>query len=164
MRQAEIATKSEKTHYIPDVAIQAGYVTPANINFLPQNIGYVGALLTWQPWDWGEKRHKVRQAALTAKQAGLSVDDAREQVLLEVSSTFRRLREARAHVAVTEAIRDGETEKMRNQKEKYSQQSSLLSDLLKQQSSLAEAESQYHQAVLGYWSARADFQKTLGEE
>ena len=40
----------------------------------------------------------------------------------------------------------------------------LLSDLLKQQSSLADAEGQYHQAVLAYWSARADFQKTLGEE
>jgi hypothetical protein len=24
--------------------------------------------------------------------------------------------------------------------------------------------SQYHQAVLTFWSARADFQKTLGEE
>ncbi len=164
VRQAELATKSEKTHYIPDVSIQASYLSPANINFLPQNIGSVGALLTWQPWDWGEKRHKVQQAALTEKQAGLSAEDTREQVLLDVDSNFRRLREARAHLAVTEAIRDAETEKMRNQKEAYSQQSILLSDLLKQQSYLAGAESQYHQAVLAYWSARADFQKTLGEE
>ena len=164
VRQAQLATKSEKTHYIPDVSIQASYFTPANINFLPQNIGAVGALLTWQPWDWGEKRHKVQQAALAEKQAGLSADDSREQILLEVDSNFRRLREARAHLAVTEAIRDAETEKLRNQKEAYSQQSILLSDLLKQQSALADAESQYHQAVLAYWSARADFQKTLGEE
>ena len=164
VRQAELTTKSEKTHYIPDISIQASYLSPANINFLPQNIGTVGALLTWQPWDWGEKRHKVQQAALAEQQAGLSVDDTREQILLEVNSNFRHLREARAHLAVTEAIRDAETEKMRNQKEAYSQQSILLSDLLKQQSSLADAESQYHQAVLAYWSARADFQKTLGEE
>jgi len=164
MRQAELETRSEKTHYIPDLAIQASYVSPANINFLPQNIGSVGALLTWQPWDWGEKRHKVRQAALAEKQAGLSAEDTREQILVDVDSNFRRLREARAHLAVTEAIRNAETEKMRNQKEAYSQQSVLLSDLLKQQSSLADAESQYHQAVLAYWSARADFQKTLGEE
>jgi outer membrane protein TolC len=164
VHQAELATKSEKTHYIPDVAIQASYVSPANINFLPQNVGSVGALLTWQPWDWGEKRHKVRQAALAEKQAGLSAEDTREQILLEVDSNFRHLREARAHLAVTEALRDAETEKMRNQKEAYSQQSILLSNLLKQQSSLADAESQYHQAVLAYWSARADFQKTLGEE
>ena len=164
VRQAQLATKSEKTHYIPDVSIQASYFTPANINFLPQNIGAVGALLTWQPWDWGEKRHKVQQAALAEKQAGLSADDSREQILMEVDSNFRRLREARAHLAVTEAIRDAETEKLRNQKEAYSQQSILLSDLLKQQSALADAESQYHQAVLAYWSARADFQKMLGEE
>ena len=164
VRQAQLATKSEKTHYIPDVSIQASYFTPANINFLPQNIGAVGALLTWQPWDWGEKRHKVQQAALAEKQAGLSADDSREQILMEVDSNFRRLREARAHLAVTEAIRDAETERLRNQKEAYSQQSILLSDLLKQQSALADAEGQYHQAVLAYWSARADFQKTLGEE
>src|SRR5439155_2073269 len=164
VRQAELATKSEKSHYIPDIAIQASYASPANINFLPQNIGTVGALLTWQPWDWGEKRHKVRQTALAEQQAGLSIEDTREQVLLEVNSNFRHLREARAHLAVTEALRDAEAEKMRNQKESYSQQSILLSDLLKQESSLADAESQYRQAVLAFWSARADFQKTLGEE
>ena len=164
VRQADLATKSEKTHYIPDIAIQASYFSPANINFLPQNIGSVGALLTWQPWDWGEKRHKVRQAALAEQQAELTVEDTRERILLEVNSNFRHLREARAHLAVTEALRDAEAEKMRNQKEAYSQQSILLSDLLKQQSSLADAESQYRQAVLAYWSARADFQRTLGEE
>jgi len=164
MRQAELATRTEKTHYIPDVAIQASYVSPANINFLPQNIGSVGALFTWQPWDWGEKRHKVRQAALAEQQAALSVEDTREQILVEVDSNFRHLREARAHLAVAEALRDAETEKLRNRREAYSQQSIFLSDLLKQQSSLADAESQYHQAVLAYWSARADFQKTLGEE
>ena len=164
MRQAELATKSEKTHYIPDVAIQASYFSPANINFLPQNVGAVGALLTWQPWDWGENRHKVRQAALAEQQARLSIEDTREQIVLDVNSNFRHLREARSHLAVVEAIRDAEIEKMRNQKEAYSQQAILLSDLLKQQSSLADAEGQYHQAVLAYWSARADFQKSLGEE
>ena len=81
-----------------------------------------------------------------------------------MNSNFRRLREARTHLAVTEAIRDAETEKMRNEHDAYSLQSILLGDLLKQQSSLAEAESQYHQAVLAYWSARADFERTLGKE
>src|SRR6266478_5253403 len=143
MSQTQVETKIEKTRYIPDVSIQASYLSPVNINFLPQNIGSVGALLTWQPWDWGEKRHKIQQAAIAERQAGISAEDTREQILLDVDSNFRRLREARAHLAVTEAVRDAETEKMRNQKEAYSQQSILLSDLLKQQSSLADADSQY---------------------
>src|SRR5260370_36626853 len=92
VHQAELATKSEKTHYIPDVSIQASYFSPANINFLPQNIGSVGALLTCQPWDWGEKRHKVRQAALAEKQAGLPSEDTPDQSLRGVNSEFWRLR------------------------------------------------------------------------
>jgi outer membrane protein TolC len=162
--QAKLETKIEKTHYIPDISIQANYLTMANINFLPQNIGSVGALLTWQLWDWGQKRHNVGQDVFAEKQAALSVEDTREQILLDVDSHFRRLREARAHLAVIEAERDAEKEKLRNQEEAYSQQSALLSDLLKQQSSLANAENDYRQVVLAYWSARADFQKTLGEE
>jgi outer membrane protein len=162
--QAKLETKIEKTHYIPDIAVQASYFSPADINFLPQNIGSVGALLTWEPWDWGRKHHNVQQDVLAEKQAALSVEDTREQVLLDVDSRFRHLREVRAHLAVIEAARDAEKEKLRNQEESYSQQSALLSDLLKQESSLANTENEYRQAVLEYWSARADFQKTLGEE
>jgi outer membrane protein TolC len=162
--QAELETKIEKSRYIPDISIQAGYSSPVNVNFLPQNIGYIGALVTWQPWDWGEKRHKVEQAALAEKQAEVSAEDTREQILVDVDSGFRRLREARAHLAVTAAFRDAETEKLRNQKEAYSQISTLLSDLLKQQSSLADAESEYRLAVLEYWTTRADFEKALGEQ
>jgi outer membrane protein len=162
--QAELETKIEKTRYIPDISIQASYLNPTNINFLPQNIGSVGALLTWQPWDWGKKRHNVGQAVLAEKQATLSVEDTREQVVLDVDSHFRRLQEARAYLAVIEAARHAEKEKLRNQQEAYSRQSILLSDLLRQQTSVADAEDQYRQAIFGYWKARADFQKTLGEQ
>jgi outer membrane protein TolC len=163
-KEASLETKIEKSHYIPDISIQASYISPANINFLPQNIGSVGALLTWQPWDWGQKRHNVRQKVLAEEQAALSVDDTRDQILLDVNSNFRQLREARAQLAAAEAARDAEREKLRNQQEAYSQQSLLLSDLLRQQASVADAEDQYRQAIFGYWRARADFQKALGEQ
>jgi outer membrane protein TolC len=164
LSQAGLETKIEKTRYIPDISIQASYLSPTNINFLPQNIGSVGALLTWQPWDWGKKHHNVQQDVLAEKQAALSVEDTREQILLDVDSNFRRLREARAHLAVTEATRSAEIERLRNQQDAYSRQAVLLSDLLKQQASVADAEDQYRQAIFGYWKARADFQKTLGEQ
>src|SRR5260370_39970324 len=51
VHQAELATKSEKTHYIPDVSIQTSYFNPENINFQPQNIGSICALLPCQPCD-----------------------------------------------------------------------------------------------------------------
>jgi outer membrane protein TolC len=64
----------------------------------------------------------------------------------------------------TQAARDAEAEKLRNEMDAYSNQSILLSDLLQQQSSVATAEDQYRQGVLAFWKARADFERALGEE
>jgi len=162
--RAALDTKIERTRYIPDISIQANYLTTPNISFLPQNVGAVGVLLTWQPWDWGQKRHNLAQKADAEKQAQLSIDNVRDQVLQEVDSTFRRLREARQLLTATQAARDAEAEKLRNQMDAYSRQTILLSDLLQQQSSVASAEDQYKQGLLGFWRARADFERALGEE
>jgi outer membrane protein len=35
---------------------------------------------------------------------------------------------------------------------------------LQSQAALAEANRQYQQALLGYWTAKAEFEKSLGEE
>lgn len=162
--RAELETKIEKTRYIPDISIQANYLTTPNIAFLPQNVAGVGILLTWQPWDWGQKRHNIAQKVDAEKQAQLSIDGVREQVLQEVDSTFRRLREARQLLAATQATRDAEAEKLRNQMDAYSRQVMLLSDLLQQQSAVANAGDQYRQSLLGFWAVRADFERALGKE
>jgi outer membrane protein TolC len=139
-------------------------LSPAGVNFLPQNIGGVGALLTWQPWDWGQKRHNLAQKVIAEHEAVLTEEDARDQVLLDVNSKFRKLREARAQLRVEETARDAEQERLRNQTDAYAQQAILFSDLLHQQASLATAEDQYRQALLAFWTARADFARALGEE
>ncbi len=162
--QAALETKIEKTRYIPDVSLQANYLTAPNISFLPQNVGAVGVLLTWQPWDWGQKRHNIAQKADAEKQAQLSIDNVREQVVQEVDSSFRRLREARELLTAAQAARDAEAEKLRNQMDAYSHQAIVLSDLLQQQSSVASTEDQYRQGLLAFWRARADFERALGEE
>jgi len=162
--KAALDTRIEKTRYIPDISIQANYLTAPNISFLPQNLGAVGVLLTWQPWDWGQKRHNIAQKLDAEKQAQLSIDSVREQVLQEVDSTFRKLREARELLLATQAARDAEAEKLRNQMDAYSNQAILLSDLLQQRSAVASAEDRYRQALLAFWKARADFERALGEE
>jgi len=162
--RATLETKIEKTRYIPDISIQANYLTAPNISFLPQNLGAVGVLLTWQPWDWGQKRHNIAQKVDAEKQAQLSIDNVRDQILQEVDSAYRRLREARELLTAAQAARDAEAEKLRNEMDAYSHQTILLSDLLQQQSSVASAEDQYREGLLAFWRARADFERALGEE
>ena len=47
---------------------------------------------------------------------------------------------------------------------KYKLTAALMSDVLQSQATLAEANHQYQQALLGYWTAKAEFEKALGEE
>jgi hypothetical protein len=47
---------------------------------------------------------------------------------------------------------------------KYEQQSVLLSDVLHQQAASAGASDDYQQALLGFWSAKSEFEKSLGED
>jgi outer membrane protein TolC len=162
--QANLETRIEKTRYLPDISIQVNYLTTAGISFLPQNVGAVGALLTWQPWDWGQKRHNIAQKVIAEHDAVLTEEDARDQVLLDVDSQFRKLSEARVQLAVAESARGSEQERLRNQTDAYAQQAILLSALLQQQASLANTEDEYRQALLAFWTARADFDKALGEE
>jgi outer membrane protein TolC len=162
--KAALDTRIEKTRYIPDISIQANYLTAPNISFLPQNVGAVGVLLTWQPWDWGQKHHNIAQKLDAERQAQLSIDSVREQVLQEVDSTFRKLREARELLLAAQAARDAENETLRNDMDAYSNQTILLSDLLQQHSAVASAEDQYRQGLLAFWKARADFERALGEE
>jgi hypothetical protein len=47
---------------------------------------------------------------------------------------------------------------------KYEQQAVLLSDVLHQQAVTADAHDDYQQALLGFWSAKSEFEKSLGED
>jgi outer membrane protein TolC len=40
----------------------------------------------------------------------------------------------------------------------------LLSDVLQSQASLSELNHQYQQALLSFWTAKAEFEKALGED
>jgi hypothetical protein len=40
----------------------------------------------------------------------------------------------------------------------------LLSDVLQQQADVASASDDYEQALLGFWTAKSDFENSLGED
>ncbi len=47
---------------------------------------------------------------------------------------------------------------------RYKFQEVLLSDVLQSQAFLAEANHEYQQALLVFWTAKAEFEKALGED
>jgi outer membrane protein TolC len=171
VREARLQTKSaqldvrrERAEYIPDLSVQVSYLSFQNVNFLPRNAGNVGFLLQWQPFDWGYKKHKIHELNAASEQKSIAEQDAEQRVLLDVEDKFRKLVEARMLLDAQTDAREAEQAKLREVTNRYTQQSALLSDLLQQQSAVSQADAQYQQALAGFWTSRAEFEKAIGAE
>jgi outer membrane protein len=163
-KKTELDIRREHAEYLPDISLQMSYISLPNINFAPKNILSAGFLLQWQPFDWGQKKHKLEELKSTSKQATLSAQDAEQQVLLDVNQKFRKLMEARAFLDTQAAVQETEREKLRVMMNQYQQKSALLADLLQQQSLVAQADNQYQQALAGFWTAKAGFDHAVGRD
>ena len=171
IRQANLQTKKskldvrrERAEYLPDVSMQLSYVSLPNISFVPRNVLSAGLLLQWQPFDWGLKKHKIEELNSTFKQAALTVEDAKQQVILDVNTKYRKVTESRALLDTQAVSQEAEREKLRVLTNQYQQKAALLADLLQQQAAVAQANNQYPQALAGFWSAKADFDHAIGKD
>jgi outer membrane protein TolC len=85
-------------------------------------------------------------------------------ILIDVGDKFRKLQETRQGLIVAGLSQEAAREGLRVNTNKYRLTAALLSEVLQSQASLAEANHQYQQAILAYWTARAEFEKAIGEE
>jgi outer membrane protein len=131
---------------------------------LPRNIAFVGLELSWEFFDWGRKSSEMAAKNKAIEQAKTSSSDLGSQILIEVSSAFRKLQESRAAVKVGQLRKETEREALRVALDKYKQRAALLKDVLQVQAASADANNRYQQALLSLWTARADFEKAIGEE
>jgi outer membrane protein len=164
VRQAEYSRRMAKADYIPDVGLAFNYLSPFNVEVLPKNVASIGLELKWEPWDWGRRKDVIAEKKVVESQAQAQLRDAQSKVLMDVNSRFRKLEESRMLIAAAQAERDASHQRLREVTNQYQQQSVLLSDVLRQQAATASASDDYQQALLGFWTAKSDFEKSLGED
>ncbi len=164
VQQAELNRRINKTQYIPDVSLAVNNLSLTNVNLLPSNVATAGVLVSWDPIDWGRRRHELAAASKTIEQSKNSANETEAQILVEVAAKFRKLGETRALLHATTLQRDAEREKLRVVMNQFEQKAALLKDVLQQKTSLESVTNQYNQALLSFWTAKADFEKSLGEE
>lgn len=164
VRQAEYARRMARADYIPEVGVAVNYLSLFNVEVLPKNVASIGLELKWEPWDWGRRKDVINQKKIVETQAQAQLRDTQSKVLMDVNSHYRKLEESRLLIAVAQAARDAAQQRLREVTNRYEQQAVLLKDVLQQQAQTADARDNYQQAVLGFWSAKADFEKSLGED
>jgi outer membrane protein TolC len=164
LQKAEYDRRIAKADYIPDVSAAFHYFTPLNTEILPTNIATAGVELSWEPFEWGRRRDDVKQKVIAVDQSQFQLQQARSQILLDVNNRYRKLAQSRQALDVAQATKDAAQEKLRETNDKFSKEAVLLRDVLQQQAAVANADHDYEEALLGFWTAKANFEKALGEE
>jgi outer membrane protein TolC len=163
VKKAELDRRLKRAERIPDVSLALTSVATVNLSsILPNRLSVVGVQVTWDVYDWGRKRKQAEEKGLAEEQASLDVNDIEAQIIVEVAHQYRKLIEARKELEVAQTSQSAGRELLRVTRNRYGQRDVLLSDVLKAQSGLAEADNRFTQALLDLATAQADVEKAMG--
>jgi outer membrane protein TolC len=163
-QQADLDRRMKKAEWIPDIGVAVSYNSNFNMDVLPKNLASVGVQMKWEPFDWGRKGRELASKSHALDQARLAVRDAEDRAIVEVNDRFRKLAEARALLRVAEASQTAAREKLRVKTNQFHIEAALLSDVLHQRADLADSNDRYQQALSNFWTAKADFDRAVGED
>jgi outer membrane protein TolC len=163
-KQAEYDRRLAKAEYIPDLGLAVSYMGVQNVQVLPTNVGVAGFALTWEPFDWGRRRNRVREKSNTLAEAHNGAQEAESQIGVEVGQKYRKWKEAALLLKATRTGHEAAAEQFRVTSNKYKEQAALVKDLLQAQAHSSETAFQYQQALSSYWSSLADLRRAIGEE
>src|SRR6266498_1855990 len=165
IEQAKLDKRLKKSEYIPDVSV--GFTSLSLRNFdevVPRNIASVGVVMSWEPFDWGRKKRQLAEKSKTIEQAENSLKETEDQILIEVGDKFRHLQQTQQALRVARLNQDAEREALRVTQGRYRFEAALLTEVLQSQAKLADANNQYQQALLSFWTAKAELEKALGQD
>jgi len=163
--QAKLDKRIKKSEFIPDVSLTANYAqTFSYSNFMPHSLSGVGVQVEWEVFDWGRKKREVAEREKSITEAGNSLADVESQVVMEVNTRFRQMQESRQLLKVAKLAQTQARANVQLISYKYRLDAVLLKDVLQAQTVLANSDYDYQKALLAFWTAKADFEKAIGEE
>jgi outer membrane protein TolC len=163
--QAAQDLRAKKAERIPDIAAEFNSLSFLNYGrYFPGRSASVGFSLSWEPFDWGRKKHETAEKARAVEQARNSRQEVVNAVLIDVHEKHRRMRQSRTQLRVARLAQEAAIENLRVAKNKFAVQNVLMKDVLQNQATVEQCNADYQQALLGFWNARADFERAMGED
>jgi outer membrane protein len=165
VQKADLDRRLKSAERIPDVSLS--FTALKTVNFssvLPNNVTSIGLQASWDVFDWGRKRKQLESKRDVEEQSRLELKDAEAAVLIDVDHHHRRLIEARQELELARSRQASTIETLRVVRNRYGQREALLSDVIKAQSGVVDADHRYLQALLNLATVQADFEKAVGAD
>ena len=106
---------------------------------------------------WWGGSHAIRRQKLALQQSQNQLQEAREQLAIDVEASWSSLMEAYKQIEIAQTSVDEATENMRMSMAKYRMGAEILSDLLESETLLRKSQNMLSQARADYMTKRADY-------
>jgi outer membrane protein len=118
----------------------------------------------WAVWDSGETYGRVKQQRALLSEAKITYDDDVRQVELEIQQAYSNLQQNRELIQATEKTVEQAQEAVRLAKARLDAGAGTQLDVLNAQVQLTTAQSTRLQALFGYDSTLAEFDRVTGAQ
>ncbi len=171
--RANVLNQIEQVHvalggFLPNFTSNGGYEvfsSPFTTDFSQVSRGWVGGLVgNWAIWDSGETLGRVKQQRALLSESKITYDDDVRQVELEVQQAYSNLVQNRELIQSTEKTVEQAEEAERLAKARLDAGAGTQLDVLNAQVQLTQAQSTRLQALFGYNSTLAEFDRVTGTQ
>ncbi len=168
-RQARSLTSLARSELYPAVSVAGNYsrfgddLGVSGSNYRNRESWQVTALANWNFWEWGRSLHRIEQQTARERQSLSSLNNLKDQIVLEVKSAYLEQDEAKKQLAVSRQAITRAEENLRINKERYAEQVATSTEVLDAQTLLTRVTSDYHNALGDYQISRARLTRAMGQ-
>jgi len=172
-QRANVLNQIEQVHvaigsWLPNVNANGGgewVSSPINSSFGDVSKGWLTTVTgTWPIWDSGMAWGKIQQQRALLSEQDITYDDDVRQVELEIQQSASNLAQNRELIQATEKNQETAEEAVRLAKARLDAGAGTQLDVLNAQVQLTTAQSTYLQALFGYNSSLAEFDRVTGAQ
>lgn len=166
--QAKSLVKLAKSDFYPTVSAVGHYErvgdTPgvSGTPFKDAESWYVMGVASWTFWEWGKTKNRVDASRSRENQSIDLLNNARDQITLEVKNAYLLMRESEKQVMVAQKTIEQAQENFRINQERYREKVATSTDVLDAQTLLTRAKSDHANALSEYHISHARLERAMG--
>jgi outer membrane protein TolC len=156
------AVSAANDEYIPDIGLFARHIYQNGSPFVTNNVGMFGMQMTWNIFDWGNRRGLVGQRKSQLNQAEENLRRIEQHIAVEVTKSYRKLERTRAILDVASEALKLQKENRRLTDDRMKAGTATAARRAEAAAAVGKAELDELQAALGYRLALAELDRVAG--
>ena len=124
----------------------------------------IGAVASWEFWQWGRTGYGVLERKSRLKQAQLAKDHLLDQIRRQVKQAYLKNLESEINIVTVKTAIEQAEENLRINQERFKEQVSTSTDVLVAQTLLTQTMTNYYNALYDFKISEAALYRAMGQE